>query len=55
MDHKLRHHNIARETKGSQSFESKEWIHKILAISLAKAINSAFVEEWATVCCFPDF
>jgi len=48
---KLRHHNVAM----SQSSKSNEWIHKILAVSSAKTLYSALVEEWATVLCFQDF
>jgi hypothetical protein len=55
MAPKLRHHNVAGEIKGSQSSKSNEWIHKILAVSSAKALYLALVQEWATILCFPNF
>jgi hypothetical protein len=33
MASKLRHHNVVEEIKGSQSSESNEWIHILLAVS----------------------
>jgi hypothetical protein len=52
---KLSHHNVVMDEDESRSSNNKEQIHKISAVSSAKALYSTYVEDLATVLCFSDF
>jgi myo-inositol catabolism protein IolC len=52
---KLSHHNVVMDEVEIRSSANKERIHKISAVTSAKALYSAFVEDLTTVRCFPDF